>query len=138
MANKIRRAYNVSASIIITVLGLTVLALYLTGCSFFKANDYTKSYDEKNPSVVVEHEVGVTSMSVMTKKGLDGLSVDYGNVKIGVNKYSQAGDTEMMTAIGNAIVNGIIAYGTYGAAPAVKAAVIASLSGTSTNAPAVK
>jgi hypothetical protein len=106
----------------------------LTGCSVFNANDYTRTYDEKNPSIVTEHEVSVTSASVLTKKGLDGLSVDYGVVKIGVNKYNQAGDAEMANAIGNAITSGIIAWFTYGTAPAVKAAVAATLQSSATNA----
>ena len=119
-----------------------ILMLLFTGCSIFNANDYSRTYDEKNPSIVTEHEVSVTSASVLTKKGLDGLSVDYGIVKIGVNKYNQAGDAEMANAIGNAITSGILAYFTYGTAPAVKGAVMATLLPTqpsvSTNAPAVK
>lgn len=116
--------------------------LLVTGCSTFYAEDETVSYDIKNPSIVTEHEVSVWSASLLTKKGLDGLSVDYGNVKIGVNKYTQAGDAEMMNAIGNAIVNGIIAYGTSGSAPVVKGVVMTTLMATqqnaSTNTPAMK
>jgi len=112
------------------LLSLSICA----GCSVFNANDYSRTYDEKNPSIVTEHEVSVTSASVLTKKGLDGLSVDYGIVKIGVNKYNQAGDAEMINAIGNAITSGILAYFTYGTAPAVKAAVAATLQSSATNA----
>jgi hypothetical protein len=112
---------------------LAILCL-CSGCSVFNANDYTRTYDENNPSIVTEHEVSVTSASVLTKKGLDGLSVDYGIVKIGVNKYNQVGDAEMANAIGNAITSGIIAWFTYGTAPAVKAAVAATLQSSATNA----
>lgn len=117
----------------IAAIMLTVLALYMCGCSTFKASDETVTYNVKTPDVVTKHSVDVWRGSVLTKSDAEGVFVEYGNVKVGVNKYSQSGDAEMKEAIGNAIVNGILAYGTYGAAPAVKAAVKATLKGSATN-----
>ena len=119
---------------VIVVLGLTVLVLYMTGCSIFNANDYTRTYDKNNPDIVTVHEVSVTGASVLTKKGIDDLGVKYGEVEISLGKYSQATDTEGINAIGNAITSGIIAYFTYGTAPAVKGAVMLALQPNATNA----
>lgn len=133
MAKNIMLWFNILAPAVIGVALLVALLLF-TGCTLFNANDYTKSFDKNKPDVVIEHEVSVWGGSVLTKKGIDGLKVDYGEVKISVDKYSQAGDTEMMNAIGNAIVNGIIAYGSYGTVPAVKGAVMLALQPNATNA----
>ena len=107
-------------------LGIAVLAI-VSGCSTFKASDETVTYNVKNPDIVTKHSVDVWRGSVLTKSDAEGVYVKYGDVEVGVNKYSQSGDSQMMETIGNAIVNGILAYGTYGAAPAVKAAVKGTL-----------
>ena len=61
-------------------------------------------------------------------------SIEWGDVKVDIGGYSTVGDAASINAIGNAITSGIIAWFTYGTAPAVKAAVAATLQSSATNA----
>lgn len=72
---------------------------------------------------------------VFNDTAVNNASLRWGPVRLDVGEYANKGDVESIDAVGNAISNGIIAWFTYGTAPAVKGAVKAALSTTSTNAP---
>lgn len=114
-----------------SVLALCMVAL--CGCSTFMASDQMTTRDRKNPDLITTHDVSVWRGSVLMKSELDTATIKYGEVEIGIGGFSQQGDKEMAEAIGNAISNGIVAWFTYGTAPAVKGAVMATLKGTVTN-----
>ena len=83
-------------------------------------------------------KVIITRGELLTVSETKGMVIDYLGVKASVDTDSTRGDVASITAIGNAITAGIIAYGTYGAAPAVNAAVESALRAIGTNAPAIK
>jgi hypothetical protein len=129
-------------------LSFVLSLILITGCSTFNA-----SHDEEKTTttyvngevktVVVENkDIDVWRGNVFMNASVESVGVEYGNVKVNVGNFQQAGDYKSIEATGNAIVNGIVAWMTYGTAPAVKGAVMASLVPTQpsacTNAPAVK
>jgi hypothetical protein len=118
-----------------------------TGCSTFIVSDdtVTTTVTEKfgvTTTETVEHEVDVWRGNVFMNASVEKAGIEYGNVKVNVGNFQQAGDYKSIEATGNAIVNGIVAWMTYGTAPAVKGAVMATLlpaqPGASTNTPAIK
>ena len=124
-------------------LSLSILA----GCSTFQVSDdsVTTTVTKKDgvtTTVTVEHDVDVWRGNVFMNASVEQANIKYGQVEVGIGNFQQAGDYKSIEATGNAIVNGIIAWMTYGTAPAVKGAVMATLLPTqpsvSTNAPAVK
>jgi hypothetical protein len=93
-------------------------------------------------TVTQENRVTLTRGTLLVNSEVDKANVKWGDVTVSVGGYSTTGDADSINALGNAITSGIMAYFTYGTAPAVKGAVMASLLPTqpsaSTNAPAVK
>lgn len=62
-------------------------------------------------------------------------SLRWNNVKLDVGEYANKGDVASIDAVGDAIMRGLVAYGTMGASEATRAIVMAALNGASTNAP---
>ncbi len=115
------------------IVCLAFLIFLACGCSTFKASYQTETFNVKNPDIKTVSGWDVWRGSVLTKSSAENVAVKYGDVEVDVNKYAQSGDSKMVDAIGSAIVNGILAYATYGGAPAVKSAVMATLKGAVTN-----
>ena len=61
-------------------------------------------------------------------------SLRWGNVKLDVGEYANKGDVASIEATGDAIMRGLVAYGSMGASEATRAIVMAALKGSSTNA----
>jgi hypothetical protein len=78
-------------------------------------------------------DVTVVRCGVLNDTKLEDAYLKWGNADIGVGSYANKGDAAMADAIGSAITSGIIAWFTYGTAPAVKAAVTTALKESSTN-----
>jgi len=97
-------------------------AMLMTGCQTVYLTDKTVKKNGES------HVVTAIEASVLSDQKLQDLDVDYNGVKIKVANWSTKGDAEFIKAVGDAIVNGILAYGTMGGTEAVRAAVKSSLS----------
>jgi len=112
----------------------------LTGCSTFNASHdeekTTTTYVNGNVTTVVveQKDIDIWRGNVFMNASVESVGVEYGNVKVNVGNFQQTGDYRSIEAVGNAITSGILAYFTYGTAPAVKAAVAATLQSSATNA----
>jgi len=111
---------------LVTLASITAVTL-LTGCQSVYLKDKTVNKDGSS------HTVTAIEAAVLSDQKLQDLDVDYNGVKIKVASWAAKGDTEFITAVGDAIVSGIMAYGTLGGSEAVKAAVKGSLSKAATN-----
>jgi hypothetical protein len=119
------------------LIALSAIAI-LAGCSTFKVSDdsVTTTTTEKfgvTTTVVTEHEVDVWRGNVFMNASVEMANIEYGEVKVNIGNFQQAGDYKSIEAVGNAITSGIIAWFTYGTAPAVKAAVSSALKASETN-----
>lgn len=61
-------------------------------------------------------------------------SLRWNNVKFDVGEYANKGDVASIEATGDAIMRGLVAYGSMGASEATRAIVMAALKGGATNA----
>jgi hypothetical protein len=102
------------------LLAIPALVL-LSGCQMVYLKD--KSVQKDGTS----HVVTAVESSLISNQKLQDLDVDYNGVKIKVQNWSTKGDAEFVKALGNAIINGILAWGTMGTSEAIRAAVEASL-----------
>jgi len=109
------------------IIGIILAALLLTGCNTFMI--VNKDY-EKGELTKKVWAIKCDLLAVNETKGLD---IDYQGVKIKLDSQSSKGDKESIEALGKAITEGIMAYMTYGAEPAVQAAIIAALNKAKTN-----
>jgi hypothetical protein len=108
---------------------ITLLSIaMLTGCQTVYLKD--KSVKKNGDS----HVVTAIQASVLSDQRLQDLDVDYNGVKIKVQNWATKGDAVFVDALGSAISNGILAYGTFGGSEAVKAAVSATLKDKITDA----
>jgi hypothetical protein len=127
---------------------IAVTMLLTSGCntgmvsSSVETTTATIAFDGTPKTVTQKNDVLAMRGTFLVNTEVDKTNIKWGDVTIGVGGYSTAGDVESINAIGNAISNGILAYFTYGTAPAVKGAVMASLvpsqPSACTNAPAAK
>jgi hypothetical protein len=106
-------------------LAVAIIIAIIAGCTTGCQMVYLKDKNVKKDGT--SHVVTAIEASLISNQKLQDLDVDYNGVKIKVQNWSTKGDAEFVKAIGNAIVNGILAYGSAGAAPAVQAAVMSSL-----------
>jgi len=94
----------------------------------------TIAFDGTPKTVTEENRVTLVRGTLLVNSEVDKARIEWGNVKVDIGGYSTVGDAASINAIGNAITSGILAYFTYGTAPAVKAAVAATLQSSATNA----
>lgn len=99
--------------------GLIVLAFLFGGCL---------------GTAVFTPQATLMRFGVFNDTAVNNASLRWGSVRLDVGEYANKGDVESIEAVGNAITSGIMAYFTYGTAPAVKGAVEAALKPVATNA----
>jgi len=73
-------------------------------------------------------------VGIFNDTNVNNASLRWNNVKLDVGEYANKGDVASIDATGEAIMRGLVAYGTMGASEATRAIVMAALKGSSTNA----
>ena len=133
---------------IIPILFILLFLAVTVGCntgmvsSSVETTTTTIAKDGTPKTVTEKNDVLAMRGTVLVNTDVDKANIKWGDVNVSVGSLSTSGDAASIDALGSAISNGIIAWFTYGTAPAVKGAVIASLIASqqkaSTNAPAMK
>lgn len=122
----------------IAYAGLALFAFFLCGCSTFLtrySKETTTTIDESNKPKVVENlDVSVWRGKVLADETLDGMNLEYGQVKLGLGAYALKGDAAMGNTIANGIIGGITAYYTAGASSVAKGVVKGMSAGAVTDA----
>jgi hypothetical protein len=102
------------------MLGFAIaMAMLMTGCL---------------GTAVFTPEATLMRAGIFNDTKVNNASLRWGNVKLDVGEYANKGDVASIDATGDAIMRGLVAYGTMGASEATRAIVMAALKGTSTNA----
>lgn len=78
-------------------------------------------------------DLTVVRVGVFNDTRIDNASLTWGGASIGVGAYASKADAASIKATGDAIMNGLMAYGTLGASEATRALVMATLRQASTN-----
>ena len=85
-------------------------------------------------TAVFTPEATILRAGILNDTAVNNASLRWGNVRLDVGEYANKGDVASIEAVGEAIMRGLVAYGTMGASEATRAIVMASLKGSSTNA----
>jgi len=85
-------------------------------------------------TAVFTPEATLMRAGIFNDTKVNNASLRWGNVKLDVGEYANKGDVASIEATGEAIMRGLVAYGSMGASEATRAIVMASLKGSSTNA----
>ena len=102
------------------MLGFAIaMAMLMTGCL---------------GTAVFTPEATLMRAGIFNDTKVNNASLRWGNVKLDVGEYANKGDVASIDATGDAIMRGLVAYGSMGASEATRAIVMAALKGTSTNA----
>jgi len=85
-------------------------------------------------TAVFTPEATLMRAGIFNDTKVNNASLRWGNVKLDFGEYANKGDVASIDAAGEAIMRGLVAYGTMGASEATRAIIMASLKGSSTNA----
>jgi hypothetical protein len=85
-------------------------------------------------TAVFTPEATIMRAGLFNDTAVNNASLRWGNVWLDVGEYANKGDVASIEAVGEAIMRGLVAYGTMGASEATRAIVMASLKAASTNA----
>ena len=84
-------------------------------------------------TAVFTPEATIMRAGVFNDTSVNNASLRWGNVKLDVGEYASKGDVASIEAVGDAIMRGLVAYGSMGASEATRAIVMAALKGSATN-----
>ena len=85
-------------------------------------------------TAVFTPEATIMRAGLFNDTSVNNASLRWGNVKLDVGEYASKGDVASIEATGDAIMRGLVAYGSMGASEATRAIVMAALKGAATNA----
>jgi hypothetical protein len=85
-------------------------------------------------TAVFTPEATIMRAGVFNDTSVNNASLRWGNVRLDVGEYANKGDVASIEATGDAIMRGLVAYGSMGASEATRAIVMATLKGSATNA----
>jgi hypothetical protein len=84
-------------------------------------------------TAVFTPEATLMRVGIFNDTKVNNASLRWANVKLDVGEYANKGDVASIEATGDAIMRGLVAYGSMGASEATRAIVMAALKGTATN-----
>jgi len=126
-------------------VAVTASIVLVTGCSTGWVSSQTETttntiaFDGTPKTVIEQNDVLAVRSSLLVSAEVEKAQIKWGDVLISVGALSSTGDSVTTKILTDAIVQGIIAWATYGTEPAVQSAVSSILAkvqkNSATNAP---